>query len=85
MKSTSSTTRITTQINSRELQSATTAPVCRMQFDRMFFEAFYTTKAKGTGLGMAIAKRFIEAHHGTMDIVDDCIDGAEFVMKLPRP
>jgi signal transduction histidine kinase len=48
------------------------------------FEAFHTTKAKGTGLGMAIAKRFIEAHQGTIDVEDDCSDGAEFVIKLPR-
>lgn len=48
------------------------------------FEAFHTTKIKGTGLGMAIAKRFIEAHQGTIDVGDDCSDGAEFVIKLPR-
>ena len=48
------------------------------------FDAFHTTKAKGTGLGMAIAKRFLEAHHGTIDIGDGYNDGAEFVITLPR-
>lgn len=48
------------------------------------FEAFHTTKAKGTGLGMAIAKRFLEAHQGTIEVGDDCTGGAEFVLKLPR-
>ncbi|NND98812.1 MAG: GAF domain-containing sensor histidine kinase [Pirellulaceae bacterium] len=48
------------------------------------FEAFHTTKAKGTGLGMAIAKRFVEAHHGTLELGNDRSGGAEFVIKLPR-
>jgi signal transduction histidine kinase len=28
-------------------------------FDKAIFELFYTTKAKGTGLGMPIAERII--------------------------
>lgn len=48
------------------------------------FEAFHTTKAKGTGLGMAIAKRLLEAHQGTIEVGDDCNDGAEFKITLPR-
>lgn len=32
------------------------------------FDAFYTTKTKGTGLGMAIARRIIEAHQGEIRI-----------------
>ena len=48
------------------------------------FEAFHTTKAKGTGLGMAIAKRLLEAHQGIIAAVDDCCEGAEFVITLPR-
>ncbi|QDV69216.1 Sensor protein FixL [Rosistilla carotiformis] len=47
------------------------------------FEAFYTTKAKGTGLGMAIAERFITAHRGTIEAID-FPGGAEFLMTLPQ-
>lgn len=33
------------------------------------FEPFYTTKQSGTGLGMAICRRIIEAHEGTIEAI----------------
>ena len=53
------------------------------QQDRIF-EAFYTTKPKGTGLGMAIALKTIQAHHGTLVAGNGNGGGAEFVITLPR-
>ena len=47
------------------------------------FDAFFTTKTKGTGLGMAIARRIIEAHEGQLDLADSD-GGARFVLRLPR-
>lgn len=46
------------------------------------FKPFFTTKAKGTGLGMAIAKRIIEAHGGDIR-VGNSAEGAEFLITLP--
>ncbi|MFT5523284.1 MAG: signal transduction histidine kinase [Pirellulaceae bacterium] len=46
------------------------------------FQPFFTTKSKGTGLGMVIAKRIVEAHGGEIR-VGDCSDGAEFIISLP--
>jgi len=51
---------------------------------RRIFEPFYTTKPTGTGLGMAIAQRIIEAHEGTIAIGADLGGGAEIVIELPR-
>lgn len=48
------------------------------------FDAFYTTKARGTGLGMAIARRIVEAHQGTIAVGVDGDAGAEIVVTLPR-
>jgi two-component system, NtrC family, sensor histidine kinase HydH len=50
------------------------------------FEPFYTTKASGTGLGMAITKRIVEAHGGQIAVGNhvDSKQGAEMVIMLPR-
>lgn len=47
------------------------------------FEPFYTTKSKGTGLGMAIARRIVDAHDGRISVGDSDRSGAEFVIQLP--
>jgi PAS domain S-box-containing protein len=47
------------------------------------FDPFYTTKTQGTGLGMAITKRIVEAHGGRISI-GDMQAGTEIVVMLPR-
>ncbi|HYT88869.1 MAG TPA: ATP-binding protein, partial [Gemmataceae bacterium] len=48
------------------------------------FEPFYTTKPKGTGLGMAIARRVIEAHAGQLQLGSEEPPGTELVIVLPK-
>jgi PAS domain S-box-containing protein len=48
------------------------------------FEPFYTTKAHGIGLGMALAKRIVEAHDGQITVGSDTGPGAEILVSLPR-
>jgi two-component system, LuxR family, sensor kinase FixL len=48
------------------------------------FEPFYTTKTQGTGLGMAIARRIVEAHSGSIEVGRNDGPGAEIVIILPR-
>jgi PAS domain S-box-containing protein len=51
---------------------------------RRIFEPFYTTKTHGTGLGMAISKRIVEAHGGRI-AVDRCqANGTSIVIDWPR-
>jgi PAS domain S-box-containing protein len=51
---------------------------------RRIFEPFYTTKAHGIGLGMALAKRIVEAHDGHITVGPDGGPGAEILVSLPR-
>ena len=46
------------------------------------FEALFTTKAKGSGLGLALCRRIMEAHGGTIDL-EPTDSGASFVLTLP--
>ena len=48
------------------------------------FAPFHTTRTRGTGLGLAVARRIAEAHDGTL-LVEDSEQGACFVLWLPRP
>lgn len=47
------------------------------------FQPFFTTKQKGTGLGMAISRRIVEAHGGRIDLAESD-SGANIVVELPR-
>ena len=47
------------------------------------FDPFHTTKPKGIGLGLAICKRFIEAHRGSIKLTSEVGKGTEFVILLP--
>ncbi len=48
------------------------------------FKPFYTTKHKGTGLGMTICKRLVEMHHGSIRIESAVGCGTTVTITLPQ-
>jgi len=50
--------------------------------DRLF-DAFYTTKAHGMGMGLAISRAIIEAHGGELWATPNVPQGATFQFRLP--
>jgi signal transduction histidine kinase len=52
---------------------------------RRIFDALYTTKAKGSGLGLALSRRIVEAHGGTIELEPDSSKarGASFLITIP--
>jgi len=47
------------------------------------FRPFFTTRTKGTGLGMAIVRRIIEAHGGRVEAAEGPLPGAAIRLTLP--
>jgi len=60
---------------------------CGIPADKVdrIFNPFFTTKEKGTGLGMAISRKIVEAHEGAIDVVSETGRGTEFLVTLPLP
>jgi two-component system sensor histidine kinase HydH len=49
----------------------------------MVFDPFFTTKVHGTGLGLPIVKKIVEAHRGVLEILDNPDRGLTFRVRLP--
>jgi signal transduction histidine kinase len=47
------------------------------------FKAFFTTKARGSGLGLATAKRVIEAHRGDIRLERPAGGGTRVIVQIP--
>lgn len=47
------------------------------------FTPFFTKKARGIGLGLAVTKRIIEAHHGTITVTSAPSAGSSFTITVP--
>jgi two-component system sensor histidine kinase FlrB len=47
------------------------------------FEPFFTSRAQGTGLGLAVVRAVVEAHNGTVWVHSREGQGSTFYLKLP--
>jgi signal transduction histidine kinase len=50
---------------------------------RSLFKPFMTTKSKGNGFGLAICKKIVEEHGGTIEIGSSPLGGARFEIRIP--
>ncbi len=50
---------------------------------RRIFEPYFTTKPKGTGLGMMIVDRIIREHNGGVSAVSEIGEGSQISVELP--
>jgi two-component system sensor histidine kinase GlrK len=71
------------------LDIADTGPGISKDERGAIFEAFYSGRAptaghlKGTGIGLSVVNEFVQAHGGSIEILDDVFPGAHFRVRLP--
>jgi two-component system sensor histidine kinase HydH len=53
------------------------------ELQERIFQPFFTTKARGTGLGLPIAQQIVEAHRGTLIVESDGKSETSFIVELP--
>ncbi len=56
----------------------------RPEHREQIFNPFFTTKASGVGLGLAIAAKIIDEHGGRIGVQSEPGQGSSFVVQLPR-
>jgi len=47
------------------------------------FEPFYTSRQQGTGLGLALVKKIVDAHGGSISFTTRAEEGTTFTLRLP--
>lgn len=61
-----------------------TGPLLSLEQRQHFFDPFYTTKPRGTGLGIPIASRIVEAHGGRLELGPVGDERFTLLIRLPR-
>lgn len=61
-----------------------TGPGIPEQIRGKIFNPFFTTKDRGTGLGLATVHKIVEAHGGSIEVAAGRSSGARFTIRLPR-
>ncbi|WP_338311665.1 HAMP domain-containing sensor histidine kinase [Bradyrhizobium sp. TM239] len=69
--------------NEAEIRVSDTGPGIAASDLANVFDPFFTTKPQGMGMGLAIAKTIVEAHHGTIGAATQPAGGALFTIRLP--
>jgi len=62
-----------------------TGPGIPAEIRNRIFHPFFTTKTRGSGIGLAMARKVVEAHGGWIDVESEPGKGARFSMKIPMP
>jgi len=51
--------------------------------EERIFEPFYTTRVRGTGLGLAVSRRIVDLHGGSLTARNHPTGGAQFLVVIP--
>jgi len=66
-----------------ELSVADNGPGLPADFGERWFEPYTSSKARGTGIGLAVVKKIAEEHGGSVRAENRVQGGALFTLRLP--
>jgi len=66
-----------------EIRVADTGPGIPPDLREKIFRLYFTTKQKGSGIGLAMAFRIVQLHDGTIDFTSEPGKGTAFFIRLP--
>ena len=66
-----------------ELIIADTGHGVSQELKEKLFLPYFSTKRRGTGLGLTIVSRIVEDHHGSIRVEENSPVGARFIVELP--
>ena len=78
-------TYVTDDAREAAVEFGDTGPGISSKVMHNIFNPYYTTKPRGTGLGLPITNRIVKAHKGKIELRNKDGGGAVFTIKLPRP
>ena len=77
------TVSVTSADNACQIAVADVGPGIPPDIRDKLFIPFFTTKSRGTGLGLSTVKRVVEAHHGRIDVTCPPGGGTTMTVQLP--
>lgn len=85
MEKTGGTLKVSTKKASNRIQISfeDTGTGMKKETMKKIFTPFFTTKAQGMGVGLAICKRFVEIHGGNINVESEENKGSIFTVNLP--
>ena len=65
------------------LRIADEGPGIPEEIREKIFDLYFTTKSGGSGIGLAMAYRILQFHHGSVEVKSKAGRGAEFLLRIP--
>jgi signal transduction histidine kinase len=69
--------------DSAEIRISDTGPGIPPELRDKIFRLYFTTRKEGSGIGLAMAFRFVQLHDGTIDFTSEPGKGTTFSIRLP--
>ncbi len=65
------------------IETIDTGPGIPKNIQPKIFDVFFSTKKEGSGLGLAVARRIVSQHGGTIGFISEPGKGTDFTISLP--